>query len=66
MSIQDLRLAVHEGKDDLGVTIAVIGVSAELESEVVGTIRLDVHQGYLRIEVEKEADWTGAVETTVA
>jgi hypothetical protein len=65
MTIQDLHFAVREA-DRLTVSVDVIGVSHELESELVGTIRLDVREGYLEIEVEKEAGWTGPVETTIA
>jgi hypothetical protein len=65
VSIQDLRLKV-QGSDDHTVRITVIGLSAGLESEMVGSVSLDVRQGFLQIEVEKEKDWTSAVEMMVA
>lgn len=67
MAARDLHLTVHESEGDRRVDVGLIGIGSDLTEQVVGHVRLDVHEGHLRIEVERRDEASaGPVELLVS
>ena len=66
MPARDLHLTVHENEDERRVDVALIGIGRDYAEEVVGNVRLDVHDGHLKIQVERRDEASaGQVELLV-